>query len=473
VRVLIMLAGTAAAIWAFRRWRTALQIALVLMIFEGAIRKWVFPGAQDLIYFAKDILLLGAYLGFFRDRPRLRLRLPARPVLYSLLAVAALFGLLEVFNPALPNLLVGIFGFKAYFFYVPLLFVVPAAFASDGALNRFLRRYALVAIPVGLLAVAQFFSPASSFLNTYARSSEDAYVATFGSSNYVRVTSTFSFITGYTTYLLATAILILALLGAGGWRFRGQWLMMGALGMTVLGMLMSGSRGPVLLLAVLFPLYWWLAVIRERGGGGAFGRLLIALTLVGLSLSYTTTGQKAADAFLGRAAGVSDVSGRVTSPLLTPYEILPEVGLLGFGIGATHQTAATLAPGLVPYSWLHGIIVEVETGRVMLELGPIGFFLVYFIRVYLALFSFRQVLALRTRFHRSLAIAGFLFFLAAIPGGVIFDVTSDVYYWFFAGLLMLAIRLDREAVQKAARAAAAARPAVPEPFPEPALPVAR
>ena len=170
---------------------------------------------------------------------------------------------------------------------------------------------------------------------------------------------------------------------------------------------------------------------------------------------------------------MSDVSGRVTSPLLTPYEILLEVGLLGFGIGATHQTAATLAPGLVPYSWLHGIIVEVETGRVMLELGPIGFFLVYFIRVYLALFSFRQVLALRTRFHRSLAIAGFLFFLAAIPGGVIFDVTSDVYYWFFAGLLMLAIRLDREAARKAARAAAAPRPAAPEPLPEAALPVAR
>ncbi len=98
----------------------------------------------------------------------------------------------------------GIFGFKAYFFYVPLLFVLPAAFPSDAALYRFLRRYALISIPVGLLAMAQFFSPASSFLNTYARSNEDAYVATFGSSTYVRVTATFSFITGYTTYLLAT-----------------------------------------------------------------------------------------------------------------------------------------------------------------------------------------------------------------------------------------------------------------------------
>ncbi|HEY3569717.1 MAG TPA: hypothetical protein VGP73_17420 [Thermoanaerobaculia bacterium] len=473
IRLLIVLAGGAAAVWAFRRWRTAVQYALFLMIFEGAIRKWVFPGAQDLVYFAKDVLLLGAYLGFFRDRPRLRLRLPALPALYGVLAASALIGLLEVFNPALPNLLVGIFGFKAYFFYVPLLFVVPAAFPTDAELYRFLRRYALVAIPVGLLAVAQFFSPASSVLNTYARSGEDAYVATFGSSAYVRVTSTFSFITGFTTYLLATAILILALLGAGLWRFRGHLPLFAALGMTILGMLMSGSRAPVLFLAVLFPLYWWLGVIRERGGGAAFGRLLVALTLVALAMYSTATGQKAIDAFLGRAAGGGDVPTRVASPILSPYLLLPDVGLLGFGIGSTHQTAATLAPNLVPYSWLHGLNVEVESGRIMLELGPIGFLLVYFVRVYLAVFAFRQVLALRTRFHRALAIASFLFFLTALPGGAVFDVTSDFYYWFFVGLLMLAIRLDREAVRKAARAAAAQRPAAPEPLPKPALPVAR
>jgi hypothetical protein len=457
LRVFIVLAGSAAAVWSLHRWRTAVQMAMVLAIFEGAIRKWVFPGAQDLVYFAKDVLLLGAYMGFVRDLPRLRLRLPALPVLYVLLVVSALLGVVEIFNPALPNLLVGIFGFKAYFFYVPLLFVVPAVFSDDAALYRFLWRYAMISIPVGLLAIAQFFSPASSFLNAYARSGEDAYVATFGSSTYVRVTATFSFITGYTTYL-----------AAGRWRFRGHLLMFGALGMTLLGMLMSGSRGPVLILALLFPLYWWLAVIRERGGGAAFGRLLIILTLVAGVLA--STGNKAIDAFLGRAAGVEDVSGRITSPLRSPYLLLSEVGVLGFGIGATHQTAATLAPDLVPYSWLHGLNVEVETGRVMLELGPIGFLLVYGIRLYLAAFAFRQVLALHTRFHRCVAAASFLFFLTAIPGGVVFDVTSDLFYWFFVGLLMLVIRLDREAARKAARAAAPPRPAIAEPLPEPALP---
>ncbi|HEV8577586.1 MAG TPA: hypothetical protein VGX68_00780 [Thermoanaerobaculia bacterium] len=449
-RVLLMLAGSAAVVWSIRRWRLAIQVGMVLLIFEGALRKWVFQGSQDLVYFAKDVFFLGAYLGYLQELPHLRHRLIKLPAFYGVLILAAIFGLLQIFNPSLPNLLVGVFGFKAYFFYVPLLFIIPAAFPNDSAIYQFLRRYALLSIPVGLLAIAQFLSPASSILNTYARTNEEAYIATFGSSTFVRVTATFSFISGYTAYLLATAILILGLLGAGRWRFQGHLLILAALGMTLLGILMTGSRGPVLLLALLLPLYWWLAVIRERGGSTAFGRLMIALVLVTAFIVYA--GEDMLSAFRGRAAGVSDVRGRLVAPFLSPYRLLPDAGFFGFGIGSTHQTAATLAPSLVPYSWLHGLIVEAETGRVMLELGALGFLLVYFLRVYFALFSFRQVFVLRTRFHRAMATAALLFSLIAIPGGIVFDVTLDVYYWFFAGLLMLMIRLDQEAIRTAARA---------------------
>lgn len=471
-RVLIMLAGGAALAWAFRRWRFGIQLAMVLLIVEGAIRKWLFPGSQDLVYFAKDVVLLGSYLGFLRDLPRLRYRLPSMPAFAGVLALTMVIGLMQIFNPALPNLLVGVFGFKAYFFYVPLLFVVPAAFPNDAALYGFLRRYSLISIPVGLLGVLQFFAPSSSILNTYARSSEDAYVATFGSSTFVRVTGTFSFITGYTSYLLVMAILILALLGAGRWKLRGQWLLFAALGVTLLGMLMTGSRGPVLMLILISPLYWWLTVIREKGGGATFGRLILALSLVAVFLS--NFGQTALDAFYGRALGRSDVPSRITYPLISPFLLMPEAGLLGFGIGATHQTAATLVPNMVPYSWLRGLLVEAESGRIMLELGPLGFLLFYFLRLYLTVFSFRQIMVLRTRFHRALATASFLYCLGTLPAGIVFDVTSDVYYWFFAGLLLLAMKLDRETVQSARRPAAAPRRlARIEPVLEPALPAAR
>jgi hypothetical protein len=462
IRLLIVLAGAAALAWSVRRWRDAVHVALILVIFEGALRKWVLPQAQDLIYFAKDVFLLGAYIGFLQSPARRRYRPPAAPVLYGALAAGLLLGVLQIFNPNLPNLLVGILGFKAYFFYMPLIFLLPAMFRSDRELAVALRRYLLLAIPVGLLAVAQFFSPPSSPLNTYARAPNSAAeIATFGSSTYVRVTATFSFISGYTSYLLATVVFLLVWMANARWRLRGNFLMYGALGITLLGMLMSGSRGPVLILAALFPFYWWLGVLREQGGGSTFGRLLLGLSLVAAVLAWV--GEDAIGAFYGRALGIEDVPSRLTTPFQAPFQVIGEAGPLGFGIGATHQTAAAVTPGIPPYAWMRGLVIEVESGRIMLELGAIGFAIIYLIRIYLLLFALGQVFRLRSRFHRSLAVGSFLYLLGSLPSGTVFEVTSGLYFWTFVGLLFLAMRLDREAprVGNATMAAAPASLAPP------------
>jgi hypothetical protein len=442
-RFLLLLVGVVAFLWATRNWRKATQAALVLLVLEGAIRKWVFPGSQQLIYFAKDLLLIGCYAGFVQDRSRDRARVPLPPAFILLVGLTAAWAGLNVFNPRLPNILVGVLGFKAYFLYIPLIVLIPACFPDDRQLARFLARYALLAIPVGLLGLFQFASPASSELNTYARAGvgDAAYVATFGSSEHVRVTGTFSFISGYTSFLLAITILLLALLGSTGWRFRGHRALYLALALSLLGMLMSGSRGPVLILAILFPFYWYLAVLRERDMGGTVGRAILAIGVVAAGL--WAFGGEALGAFLGRASGTSDVAGRLIAPFLTPWELLPRIGLFGYGTGSTHQTAAAVAPSIIPYSWLDGLLTEGETGKIMVELGPLGFILIYAFRLVLVVIAFGYAKSLRTRFHRSLATACFLFLFAQLFGSPVFEVTSGVYYWFFAGVMMLAVRLDR------------------------------
>jgi hypothetical protein len=202
------------------------------------------PGSQDLVYFAKDIVLLAAYVGFWNSRAQLRFRLTPLPGLAVALGLAAFFGALQVFNPRLPSLALGVLGFRSYFLYAPLAFVLPAAFDDDAALGRFLKWYLLIPIPVGLLAGLQFFAPGGSALNVYARGGADT-VSTFGSSTYVRVTGTFSYISGYGGYLLASAILLLIVFATVRWRLRGHLRLYAALTMTILGMLMTGSRGAV------------------------------------------------------------------------------------------------------------------------------------------------------------------------------------------------------------------------------------
>src|SRR5262245_50383430 len=102
---------------AIKYWQSALFGAFVLVVFEGALRKWAFPWAQAQIYFVKDAILLAAYLGFILDR---RKNLPAlkgtgwiKPVLLA----CVVWGCIEVFNPNSPSILVGLIGLKAYFLY--------------------------------------------------------------------------------------------------------------------------------------------------------------------------------------------------------------------------------------------------------------------------------------------------------------------------------------------------------------------
>jgi hypothetical protein len=444
-RLFAILIASAGALWAFRNWRAAVKGALVLLVVEGAIRKWVFPGSQQVVYFAKDFLLLGAYAGYFSAGPVLWRSAPRLPLIGALLAVTAIWGALQVFNPRLPTPLLGLLGFKSYFLYVPLLFVLPATFRSDDDILRFLRRYLLLAIPIGLLAVFQFGSPGSSPLNIYARGGEDAYVSTFGSSEHVRVTATFSYITGFTSYLIAAAVLILTTLSGFRWRLKGNRVLYASLVLTLLGMLMSGSRAPVFMLAILLPFYWWLAVVREGDTGATMGRVILAITVLAAVLA--TAGGGALEAFLGRATATTDVAGRIATPFLAPLAALEASGVLGFGIGATHQAAPWVAPSIVPYSWLNGAMFEAETGRIAAELGLPGFLLVYTLRLAMAIIALRTIYVLRTRLHRSLATASFLFMLSGLVGSVVYDPTSGVFYWFFAGLLTLAIRLDRAPAQ--------------------------
>jgi hypothetical protein len=217
-------------------------------------------------------------------------------------------------------------------------------------------------------------------------------------------------------------------------------------------MFMSGSRGPVAMLALISPLYWWLAVAREGQAGAVFGRALLGLGMVAACLAYF--GGDAAGAFYDRATGSTDLESRFSSPLKSPFLLLPDAGPLGLGIGATHQTAAMVTPGIPPYSWLHGLTVEVESGRIMVEIGAVGFIAVYFVRLLLVVVALKYALRLRTRFHRTLATASFLFLLVQVFGGAVFDVTAGVYYWFFAGLLFLAIRLDQNVAALPAKKAA-------------------
>src|SRR5215813_8014517 len=96
------------ALLAVKYWQRALFGVFVLLVFEGALRKWVFPWAQAQIYLVKDAILLAAYLGFLLDRRKNELAPMGVGAIKAVLILAFVFGCFEVFNPESPSVLVGL-----------------------------------------------------------------------------------------------------------------------------------------------------------------------------------------------------------------------------------------------------------------------------------------------------------------------------------------------------------------------------
>src|SRR5262249_33639484 len=198
------------AVLAVKYWQHALFGVFILLVFEGALRKWVFPSAQAQIYLLKDAVLLAVYLGFILEQRKGLAAGSEMTFVKVVLFLGFLFGCFEVFNPNSPSTLVGLIGLKTYFLYAPIAFVMPYAITSRDQFLSLMRRYLIMAIPVAILGFVQVAAGPASSLNTYVSRSEDApaVLAYFGREEFiVRTSGTFSYISGYTAFLTFIAFL--------------------------------------------------------------------------------------------------------------------------------------------------------------------------------------------------------------------------------------------------------------------------
>ena len=238
-------------------WRRSLAVVFLLVVVEGALRKWFLPQFSDLLYFLKDLVLLGAYLRFFFfSKAAPKLSLPSYYIKFFLLLSAA-WCIFQVFNPSLGSPIVGLFGLRGYLFYMPLMWLIPNLFETEEELYKALRWYLLLVIPVGILGIIQFYSPASSPLNIYAGGTDPT--AGFSGTDRLRITGTFPYISGYAVYLSVCFAVLVPLL------LRPQprhWQWAGAVSMAIIvaNSLMTGSRGVILfqgLYILSFILFLW------------------------------------------------------------------------------------------------------------------------------------------------------------------------------------------------------------------------
>lgn len=441
--IAVLYIGAALLAISSMNWRVGVFTALFLLILEGAIRKWVFPEWHQVIYLAKDMVLAGAYLRFFGGKIILHERfLPSHPI-NRFIALLFFWGLAEALNPSLPNLLVGVFGLKAYFYYIPLFYMVPELFSTKQALTRFLIFYVLCSIPLSVLGIVQFFSPPNSPLVTYLGWGEQAKVSAISLvGNFPRVSGTFSFISGYVTYLFVLVLILFGLLNMkeniSGLKKAS---LLSALVLALANLFMTGSRWPIFMLVLLIPVI--LGVAGRLSTGGAL-RLLprVAFGMIIVTFVFSLFFKDAVTAFWERTSTNEDVEGRIIGMVTTPFVYAGYAYAWGNGIGGTHQATAFLVNDRPPYSWLPTADFEEEPERIMLEIGVIGFLLFYGLKSAFLLFSWRAARQLNDSDLKLIAMVVFLAQLSFFISPTVFNVTASFYFWFISGLLLLLPRLE-------------------------------
>jgi hypothetical protein len=386
-------------------------------------------------------LLIGAYIGF-ASRPR---QLADRyPFIKELTLVIAIVCILQSFNPSLGSPIIGLLGIRAYLLYIPLMWMIPHLFDSELELYDFLRNYLLLIIPICILGIVQFFSPIDSPLNVYVPGSE-LEIATAG--EFVRITGTFAYLQGLKVYLAVCFSLLIVLLSRA-YSFKWQLIYILELTLVVTNSFMTGSRA-VIIYIFLFTVSYFICLFFNsyKTAVNIFYRLFLPLVLVTLIAivffqpaiqSYTERADTANDSVVDRAFGY-----------FTEVFVVSKGRFDGYGTGATQGGVESLR---MVFGLPMGEILppsEEEPGRVMIEIGLLGFILWYGLRLILLISLYSVFVKLKNPFYKKLALAIFVFQLIHIGRQLVTDPTMLPYFWFFSGFIYLLPNLESLEMQKA------------------------
>jgi hypothetical protein len=430
---------TAIILFSASNWQRSLTIVFLLVVLEGALRKWVLPQFSDLLYFLKDVVLFGAYLRFFFfSKHTQKFSLRFYYIKYFLFLVAG-WCVFQAFNPSLGSPIAGLFGLRGYLFYVPLMWLIPNLFETEEDLYRALRWYLLLVIPVGVLGIIQFYSPASSPLNIYAGGIDPT--AAFAGTDRLRITGTFPYISGYAVYLsVCFAVLVPILLRPQPLLW--QWIGVTEMAIIIANSLMTGSRGLILFAGLYVLGFTGLLWLRRPLQMQVYIRRFSLPIVISIFVLLRWL-RPAFDAFSARATSADNLTDRVTSSFtFIPY--FQFKGMDGYGVGATHQAISALRSTLgLPYGEVIPVGFESEMGRIALELGPIGFILWYGLRLTLLWALFKVFWKLRNPFLQHLALAAFLTHAIQFTGQLVVHNVFAIYYWSLASFIFLLPRLDK------------------------------
>lgn len=341
----------------------------VLLIIEGALRKWVVPTLSDPLLVIRDPVAIACYLTAIKARV-----FPSSRFVISLIIIGGLSWIvgvlvLQPYLPIKPLLLVTIYGLRSNFLHLPLIWIIAKVFDKDDV-EKMGKWFLLGLIPMALLMVAQFNASPDSFINRTAGSGEALQITAGGGK--IRPPATFSFISGVIFYAAAAAAFLLnASISRGTHR---NWLLFASGLALVVATGVSGSRSVLLAVLIVVASIGVVMLVRPRAIN-SFGRNLLIVVAVGLIASRLPVFKEGvgilSDRFTTSAeAAETTVAGgliaRTLSGFTEGFTAIGRMPVAGYGLGIGTNAGAKFLTGRAVF-----LLSEAEWARILLESGPI------------------------------------------------------------------------------------------------------
>ena len=409
----------------------------LLLIFEGALRKWVLPGLATPLLVVRDPIAIWLVASAMS-----RGLLPSNPYLNSMFGIGVIATLTTLaFGHG--NIFVDLFGARTFLLHFPLIFVIGRIFNREDVV-RIGKATLWIAIPTAALVALQFYSPQSAWVNRGVGGSLEGAGFT-GTMGYFRPPGTFSFTNGNSLFYSFAACYIFYF-----WlkpKEFNKLVLIAATAGLFLVVPLSISRSLFFSIAVTF----MFVIIASARKPKFLGQMIIAVigaALVVVILSQFPFFDTAKEVFTARFTNANESEGGLQGVLVDRYlggmigalNTSGKLPFFGAGLGYASNVGSMLLSGETVSA-----ISEGEWGRLIGEMGALMGMLVILIRL-----AFSLKLTMLS--YKKLAAEDILpwlllsFFLLTMPQGNWAQPTSLGFCVVIGGLVLASLRNEKAGV---------------------------
>jgi hypothetical protein len=424
-----------------------------LLIFEGALRKWILPSLSTPLLLVRDPVAVLIIWEAFRGNKWPEKWSTAVGVLTACLLAICVIQVVFGDNPWFA----GIYGLRSYLLPFPVAFII-GEYLNEEDLRKFGVCTLWLLLLVTGVEIAQYLAPSNGFLNrgAYEGAEQITYVG-----QRVRASGTFSFVTGPMNFCpLAAAFIFYGFVNE---RFAKKELLWSAAFALLLSVPIIGSRTLVFELAGVV---MCAGVAALCGVSQLFKSLRLALPLLAVSflVSLLPIFSEASGNLQRRFAEASHSEGSTTEALedrtlgvisqaLGNTDILSHPIGVGMGVGAA--AISKLTQGSVYFT-----VGESEFPRILNELGPFSGLAFMTFRFLLGLMVLSMAIA-RARAHEPLALLLFPVTFTGVFLNLLEQPTEQGFMVVALGFSLCALRIGVAPIAAAPRGARILRRAGP------------